>query len=58
MKPNAAHQVVAVLQGELVREAAETCLRAQHARRLAEQTRQCAAATRQRAAASLHDRAI
>jgi len=60
MDANAAYRFVAVLQDEVcevLREAAETSLRAQHARWVAEQTRQCAASTRQRAAAILHDSA-
>jgi len=60
MDPNAAYRFVAVLQDEVyevLREAAETSLRAQHARWVAEQTRQCAASTRQRADAIRHDRA-
>jgi len=55
MDPNTAFR--AVLQDELLREATDTSLRAQHARQRAEQTRQCAATTRQRAAAIRHDRA-
>jgi len=55
MDPNTAFR--AVLQDELLREATDTSLRAQHARQRAEQTRQCAATTRQRAAAIGHDKA-
>ncbi|HYB39633.1 MAG TPA: hypothetical protein VEF72_30545 [Mycobacterium sp.] len=57
MDPDTADLFAAVLQDELFREAAETSLRAQHARQRAEQARQRAATTRQRAAAIRHDSA-